>query len=428
MRFSRVGSRALLANAGSMIGTTAVTSGLGVVYWWFAAHQFSPEAVGFASAAVSAMMMLTSIGIVGLGTLLIGELPRQSGQRGALVLTSLVVSGVVGALLGTVFAVSASGLSNEFQPLAQGFDAIILFACGVGFTAVTVVLDQALIGLMRGHLQLWRNTIFAITKLAVLILMGWWLVEKTGMAIYTAWLIGNLVSLLALLLTARREGVHLNRLRPEWHIVRRLPRAAIGHHFLNLGLQLPGYGLPLVVTALLSAQVNASFYIAWLVLSLAATVPFTLAVALFSVGVVDSEALAHKLRLTLGLAIIFAIAANVFMWISADFLLNVFGRSYADQAAWALRIMSLGVFPLIVKDHYVAIGRIDERLSTTTWMVVLGGILELGLAGLGALMGDLQGLSTGWVIALCVEAVVMLPTVWSRAVLPSLRNSAPYFR
>src|SRR5512132_1838824 len=85
VRFSRVGSRALLANAGSMIGTTAVTSGLGVVYWWFAAHQFSPEAVGFASAAVSAMMMLTSIGIVGLGTLLIGELPRQSGQRGALV-------------------------------------------------------------------------------------------------------------------------------------------------------------------------------------------------------------------------------------------------------------------------------------------------------------------------------------------------------
>src|SRR5881275_3639940 len=71
----------ILVNAGSLVGTTAVTSVLGFVYWWLAARQFPPEAVGFASAAISAMMLLATICILGLGTLLVGELPRQPGKE-----------------------------------------------------------------------------------------------------------------------------------------------------------------------------------------------------------------------------------------------------------------------------------------------------------------------------------------------------------
>ena len=46
----------LYSNAGSLVAATAVTSGLGFVYWWVAARLFSQEAVGFASAIVSARM------------------------------------------------------------------------------------------------------------------------------------------------------------------------------------------------------------------------------------------------------------------------------------------------------------------------------------------------------------------------------------
>ena len=60
--------RDLLSNAGSLLATTGITSALGFVYWTFAAREFSQEAVGYGSAAVSAMTLLGTIGMLGLGT------------------------------------------------------------------------------------------------------------------------------------------------------------------------------------------------------------------------------------------------------------------------------------------------------------------------------------------------------------------------
>src|SRR5450755_2457620 len=70
-------NRIMLTNTGALLCTTLVTSALGFVYWWLAARLFSPEAVGLASASISAMTLLSTISLVGLGSLLINELPRQ---------------------------------------------------------------------------------------------------------------------------------------------------------------------------------------------------------------------------------------------------------------------------------------------------------------------------------------------------------------
>src|SRR6266516_7893752 len=97
----------MLTNAGSLVGTTAVTSILGFVYWWLAARQFPPEAVGFASAAISAMTLLGTFAMLGLGTLLLGELPQQRGREASLISAALILVGAVGGLLGLAFAVGA---------------------------------------------------------------------------------------------------------------------------------------------------------------------------------------------------------------------------------------------------------------------------------------------------------------------------------
>src|SRR6266516_1538314 len=107
----------MLTNAGSLVGTTAVTSVLGFVYWWIAARQFSPEAVGFASAAISAMTLLGTFSILGLGTLLVGELLRQRGKEVSLISAALIVVGGVGGCLGIVFAAVAAYLSADFEAL-----------------------------------------------------------------------------------------------------------------------------------------------------------------------------------------------------------------------------------------------------------------------------------------------------------------------
>ena len=87
-------NKAIFLNAGSLIGTWGVTSGLGFVYWWLAARVFVPQEVGIGSAAISVMTLLGTICMMGLGTLLITELPRQRENAGSLLSTSLIVVAV----------------------------------------------------------------------------------------------------------------------------------------------------------------------------------------------------------------------------------------------------------------------------------------------------------------------------------------------
>src|SRR5437870_4965749 len=104
----------VLFNAGSLVATFAVTSGFGFAYWWLAARQFPPEAVGFASAAISAMMLLGTC-MLGLGTLLIRELPRQHGKETSLISAALILVGSVGGCIGIPFAVAAPYISADLR-------------------------------------------------------------------------------------------------------------------------------------------------------------------------------------------------------------------------------------------------------------------------------------------------------------------------
>ncbi len=402
----------MLVNASSLIGTTAITSGLGFVYWWIAARHFSQEAIGIASACISAMMLLGSFCVLGLGTLLITELPRQPGREASLISTALLVVGLVGGCIGFVFALLAPYVIAGFEPLrANGINTFI-FAVGVSLNAITLVLDQALIGLLRGSLQLWRNTLFAVIKLVTLFWVGSWLTQNPGIALYAMWAISSSISVLVLVVPIALKKKGVKRYVPQWSLLSKLGGAAIQHHLLNLTLQFPTQVLPLLVTALLSAQMNAWFYVSWMIVSFVFIIPGALTTVLHAMNSAQPSTLAHKARVTIGLAVLTGIATNVVLQLGTTQVLGIFGRSYAENATWCLRILALAAFPLIIKNHYISICRIQDRVGSAVLGILPGGILEVVAAALGAHIGGLAGLSIGWVAAIMIEALCMCHTVY----------------
>ncbi|MFL5654293.1 MAG: lipopolysaccharide biosynthesis protein [Ktedonobacteraceae bacterium] len=403
----------ILVNAGSLVGTTAVTSVLGFVYWWLAAREFPPEVIGIASASISAMMLLGNFCMLGLGTLLITELPRQPGRAASLISTALIVVGGVGGCISITFAFVAPYVSADFQVLRASVADIVIFASGVSLTAITLVLDLALIGLLQGGLQLWRNTLFAVAKLAALLVAGLWLSHKAGITIYTTWVVGNVLSLAALaaFVVFKKGGSRRNYL-PQWRLLRKLGPAALQHHLLNLTLQAPTLVLPVLVTALLSATMNAWFYVSWMIASFVFVVPGALTAVLHAINSAQQSMLAHKARATISLALVTSVLANCVLQFDTQQVLSLFGHTYAEQATWTLRILALGAFPLIIKNHYISICRIQDRIARAMLSMAPGSLLELCAAVLGARLGGLSGLSLGWIIAISIESIFMFRTVY----------------
>jgi O-antigen/teichoic acid export membrane protein len=138
---------------------------------------------------------------------------------------------------------------------------------------------------------------------------------------------------------------------------------------------------------------------------------------LFATNSARPADLAQKARLTLGLATGTSVLVSCLLLFDTKQVLGLFGAIYAEQASWSLRILALGVFPLIIKNHYLTIRRVQNRMSDAILPMLVGVLLELGGAVLGAYLGNLSGLSLGWVIVLFIEALFMSRSVY-KAVRP----------
>lgn len=396
----------LMSNAAAMMSTTLVTSLLGVVFWWVAARYFSEATVGVGSAAVSAITLLGFAATLGMGTLLMGELPRREGSRRALLNAALAVAMLAGAAAGLGFALLAPLFSSSFDSLGQSWQAILAFAACAGLTALGYVLDQALIGLLRGGLQLARNTVFAAGKLLALVPVAALVADPGPTWIYSVWGGGIAASLLVLAGFYRHcDG---ERLRPDFPQLGRLRAAAASHHGFNFALLAPSMTVPIVVVSLISASANASFYVAWMIAGFVAMVPVSLGTVLYAVASGDSSRLTDQLRFTFMLSFGFGIAANLALIFAAAPILGLFGPEYSARATGALHVLALGIFPLTVKTQYVALQRVRRRVAAALPIAWAGTVLEVGGAAAGAILfGDLVGVAWGWLAGLALEVLLM---------------------
>jgi mannan endo-1,4-beta-mannosidase len=418
---------ALLLNAGALATGTLVTAALGFAYWFVAARSFSPEAVGVAAAAVSMMNLLAQAGETGLGPMLIGHVPRRPRDAGPLIASALWAAAAGCAVVGLAYGGLAQVLPLRIGTLLDTPAGCLLFAAGVGVTGLSLVVDQAFVGLMRSSAAMWRGIGFATGKLVLLAGAAWLASAAGGTDILVTWIVAQGASLLVLAAWIGLRGKGPGRTR--WHspslpMLRPLVRDILGHHAVNVALQAPALALPLVVTVALSAETNAAFYAGWAVLNVALLVPASLATVVYSSGSADASRIGPGLRLSLAISAGTGLVAGLAFLLFSPLILRLFSPLYPAIAGSSLALLGFGALAVGVKYHYVAVQRLHGRLGLAAIALSAGGALELAGAILGARHGGLQGLAQGWLAAAFLQAVLMAPTLL-RAAFPSRVEPAP---
>lgn len=402
-------NRDVVGNASSLIATTGVASLLGFAYWAFAAHLFSQQAVGYGSAAVSAITVLGTVGMLGLGTVLIGELPQRN-PGGGLVAAALLASGLGSLVLGLGFAITAPHLSSRFAHMTGAIGQAAVFVAGVALTGATLVFDQATIGLLRGGLQLTRNVAFAAVKLLLLPAAAVVLHEQFGLGITLSWVVGIAVSLVPAALQARLAGLPLLP-RPDWGVLRGLAGWAALHNWLNLAVWIPRLLIPVLVTVVVSPTANAAFYAAWTISGFLYIVPTHLSTVLFAVAVGDARAITRKIRVTLRLSAVVGLPGMVVLGAGAHLILSLFGPSYAATATVPLLLLVIGYLPTVPKVHYIAVCRAAGQIRRAAIVLTAAAVTELAAATVGGATAGLTGLSLALLGAFLVEGLITTPRV-----------------
>lgn len=406
----------VVMNAASLFGTTVVTSVLGFAFWLVAAHMFSKAAVGAGGAALSAMQLIANAGMLGLGTLLIGELSRRVEHPAQLLTTALCVSAGAAVVGGLGVAVGLRALTSSTM-IPAGITGLVLFAATGGIYAALLVLDEATVGLSRASWQLWRNGVFSAGKLALLpvVAQGLGLADSSGLLL--SWLGAALLSVLVIAVFARRADLRLVA-RPRRAVIRSYRGTALLHHWLNLSSAAPILVLPTTVAAYLTAAATAPFYSALLLIGFAYIISTHFGTALFGIASGDHKALDRELRRTIKICAAVAVAALLIFGAGGHLLLSMFGSGYAE--AWLpLAILAVGTFPGSVRSQYIAVCRVNGDLRRCALFSCLGSGIEilLPLAAL-AFGGGLVLVACAWVTAMFLEGTVLWPAVACVAGLP----------
>jgi O-antigen/teichoic acid export membrane protein len=410
--------RQLLFSSASLMASQVLTAGVGFLFWVVAARRFDEASVGVASAAISAMSLLGAIGTVGMGTLLIREMPLNRGSEHRMLSAALLLSSGLGAALGLAFVLLAPLLSDEFAPLVADPWVSLSVIVGSGLTAAGLNMDQALVGLLRSELQLVRNIVAAGGRLLLLLATAVAGSLAGSLAMLGSWSGALALSMLALALIALRRGQLRSAVPPAWRILHFHRAAALRHHMLNLSIQVPGWVMPLITLTVLSAATNARFYLAWMLVGLASFVPAALCWALYASSSRDISSLARNGRITLALSVAAAVISALMLWLLGAQILTPLGASYAEAAAGPLPVLAMTLLPVAIKSHFVTIHRVRGTLNSASLVVAGAGLVEIVGAILGAHLGDLTGLSVGLLTAMLLEAAVMLPTVYEAIVSP----------
>ncbi|TVZ07106.1 lipopolysaccharide biosynthesis protein [Trebonia kvetii] len=399
----------LLRNAGSLAATTGLTSVFGFAYWIYAAHVFPQQAVGYGSAAISTMTLLGTIGMFGIGTMLIGELPRRE-SRGGLIMAGLVVSFAGSLILGVGFAIVSLAFGNRFAEIGGTFGRMAIFCFGVAITGATVVFDEATIGLMRGGIQLTRNVVVSIAKMAALPCCALILHDLFGVGIELSWVLGTLVSIVPIIIIIRRDGTSI-LYRPDWGSFRRLGKVTLAHNWLNLAINIPPKLIPVLVVIVVSPSSNAVYYVAAMLVGFLGMVPTHLSTVLFAIASAAPERISEKLRFVLRASLMIGVPGGLILGLSGHFVLSIFGSSYARLGTGPLWLLIVCLIPGIPNIVYIAVCRATGRVSQAAVFLSIASAIQMSAVVVGGRLDGLYGLCYGMLAVATLQALVTTPAV-----------------
>lgn len=389
----------LYRNAYALMAATTLSSLLGMGYWALAARLFPTAAVGQASAAISAMLLLANASQLNLSVGLMRFLPVSRGREGRLIATSYAVAFLAGTLLALAFLAVSDSLSENLVFLTESKFTAFLFVLGVSSWTTFALQDAVLTGMRAAVWVPVENSIFGLVKIGLLALAA---VILTTNEILTSWVVPMVLIVIPVTWFIFRRVVPAAQLddRPEHeaptarHIVRFVGIDYIGTLLSHASMTT----LPLLVIGFAGPEVSAVFYIAW-TLGMAMDMVATSTSSSFLVeGSGRPEALAQLRRAATRRAALLLTPAALGVCLLADPILRVFGEDYR-AGRWALVLLALAALPRMVLLISLAHLRVLRRVGTVVGLQALSCAVMLSLS-VTALHFDLDstGVAAAWLI------------------------------
>jgi len=351
----------LYTNAFYLMINTAVTSLLGFFFWMVVARSYTEAEVGFSSAIISVMTLLSTMSLVGLNASLVRFLPHADKPR-ELINSCLTVGGLVSLLLAGMFAAGLGYWSPVLAFVKQNIIFVFAFIIFTVLSTLSSLVDAAFIAKRRASFVLSKNTVYSALKIPLPVFFAFFLhtfgvVASWGIAIAVA------LGVALFLLLPRVESRYRPTPTVKLGLLREMWRYSTASYLANLLSASRMLLLPVIVVNILGAEANAYFYVAWMIANLLFIIPTAVSQSLFAEGSHSDHMLRRNLIRSLKFTFLLLTLSVIVLLVVGKWLLLAFGQSYSLNALRLLRVLSFSSLPLAIGQIYGATLRVTGRLK-----------------------------------------------------------------
>ncbi len=413
----------LYGNAFLLMLNSAVGSGFGAVFWIVAARLYPESVVGLTAALILLTGFIASVGTLGLPIALIRFLPEMARdpERGRrMVNTSMTLASLLAMALGLTFVLGTDlwAPSLSFVRTNLPFFFVFVLLCGILATVPTI--DGVAISCRKAQFVLGRNVIYNGLRASLPIAFVGIFVGAFGIfGLYFSFVLAALVgAVLALFVFIPRLLVSY-RPMPEMGVdtLRPLFGFSIGNHVASLIGGIAPVVLPLLIIGLRSPVENAWFYVAWFLGTMLYVIPGAFVTSLYAEGSQPVVNLSRDVRRTAVGSALLILPAGLFLYFYGDWVLLLFGETYALGGFGLLRWMVLASPFVTISGIYLTLVRIEKRVGPLIAATAFTASFTLGVSWFLLPSYGLQAVGFAWFLSQVLVSVavgVVLALGWVR--------------
>ncbi len=344
-------------NALFLIATNATAAIFGFFFWTIAARLFPVNDVGHATALISAVSLLTSFSGLGLGIGLIRFLPDEKDKPGMLN-TAVTVVSIFSLILALVFWWGIEIWTPPLAFLKQNALLSVIFILFVAVNSVLVLQGSIFIAFRRAQYSFFQSLIAGL-RMVILPLLAAFGVS----GIFSSYALGFVVAFIGSIVFV---FILCSQYRPltviKGNILKKLIRFSLGNYIGDCFRMLPGVVMPLIIINILSADMNAYFYIAWMIASFFFIVSYATSSSLLAESSHNVQDLRKQVIKAVKFIFIILIPAIIVVYFIGEYLLHLFGEKYSVESIDLLRILVISSIPVAINEIYISIYRIKKKI------------------------------------------------------------------
>jgi len=314
----------LFRNSIYLMLTTIVAGALGFFFWLIATHIFSPGEIGVGTALISAMSLISSIGLLGFNSAFIRILPNSKNRDNEINTGSILVISA-SAIMAAVYVIVVPFIAPSLNVVHQSFWYAIGFVVMVSLASINSLTDSIFIAYRSAQYTLITDAfVTSGVKLFLPLLFfglgAYGVFASAGLAAS----IGMIASILYL--------IFVFGYKPKLKIDKPTLRSVFHYSFTNyvasLLNMLPTLVLPIIILDHLGAPAAAYYYLAFMVINLLYTVANSVAQSLFAEGSYDDQVLRNLIKRAVTILIAIMVPAIAVLALWGPLVLSFFGKAY----------------------------------------------------------------------------------------------------